>query len=379
MAVLSEVIDGTTPITETHPEEKRAAIGTTWDSASDLTLKQVSDGLIAEHSSAGAHSNDIIDQAQMALTSAGTSNGLATRYQEFNAEHNASDGTHKTSVAIITSQTQVNLGTAGSASGDATRYNEFSAEHVYTTGQHNVPQATGTGDAVRWDDWSQEHSNAGAHSNDIIDQAQMALTAASAATGEAVRHDEFSAQHTASTGAHRADVEIITAQAQVNLGSAASTSGDAVRYDEWNTHTHTVYTCLYAERAESTSDNTSAAALHQFKKSDANTDTMTAIRVAFYKRSDIDGLRLTGYKTNESSTYNDAYIQIYCGGLSSNEQVTAGAAADFELTIDISSLSDDTHYEIQVNMYWSTAHAMGDSVTLDYPQVWGLAVGATPS
>jgi hypothetical protein len=370
MAVLSEVIDGTT-----------------WDSASDLTLKQVSDGLTAEHSSAGAHSAGVIDQAEVDFTSAGNQPGEAVRYDEFNAEHNASDGTHKSD---IIDQAQMALSLLAAATGEAVRYDEFTQEHS-SAGAHSAniidqnevnltTAADQSGEAVRYDEFTQEHSSAGAHGNDIIDQAQMALTSAGAATGDATRYDEFSAQHTASTGAHRTDVEIISAQAQVNLGTAASVSGDAVRYDEYTTHVHSTYVCLYGQSAASTAENTDASALTSFSRSDATTNPMTAVRVAFYKRSDLDGLRLTGLKSNDSTSYDDAYVRLACSGQTADEQVLQGTTnADFELTLDISALTDDTVYEIDVQLRWGTAHAGGDKVTLTKPQVWAVEYGAAPA
>jgi hypothetical protein len=413
MAVLTEVIDGVTPITEQHPEEKRAAIGTTWDSASDWTLKQCSDAFPidqanvdlqsagnqpgeavryeefnAEHSAAdGTHKSSIIDQAQMALSLLAASTGEAVRYDEFVQEHGSAGG-HS---ANIIDQYEVNLTSAAGMSGKAVRYNEFSAEHTASTGVHNVPQATGTGNAVRWDDWTQEHTDAGAHRSNVIDQDQIWLSSAPDESGEAVRMYEFNQEHVASTGAHRTDGWLVNSM--VNASAAiAGTKVDAATTSTRGTvelatvsessdslavqasDTRLRRKILYADSSVATGvSGNEASALTEYSMDDpGSNDSEDKIYVAYIQTLDPGQDHVTVHceaQVTANPSPSEASVQLYItqdgSPSASNEQAidNFGNWDDFTFGVDTSGLDAGVNM-ITVRLAWTSDSASGQTAKM---------------
>jgi hypothetical protein len=362
--------------------------------------------LDAEHNNDGTHSADIIDQAEIDLTSAGSSSGKATRFEEFNLQHNAADGTHKTSVEIITVQAQVNLSTAGISSGDAVRQNEFAAQHVAASGVHNVPQATGTGHAVRWNDWTQEHTDAGDHRSNIIDQAQMALSSAGAATGDAARYDEFSAQHVAATGAHATtgwltNAMVHTAAAiagskitaatiaalgtvelaedgertaglvlQSNDGGLLSATHRTALTDGGITtlHDHEVYQTLYIDHTQGGGNGVEAAALPEYQQNNHGTTGAVEevkIRFAYFNDGNVDTIRLD-FEADLSATPAGsavARVRLQCDVLNDEETVTWTSWARGGVALDVSSQATGM-YEGYVSIIWTNSLDNSDATEL---------------
>jgi hypothetical protein len=283
------------------------------DTTFNAPLSQLDTGLSAEHESDGSHSDDIIDQAQMALSAAAAANGEAARYQELTAEHNA-NGTHKTGV---------------------------------------------------------------------IDQAEVNLTSQSAASGDAVRHDEFTQEHNAD-GTHKSTGTYVLAQSQVDLADAAAAAGDALRYEEFiEEHSpdgyHSLYGVLWSDAQIGGGNGVEPAALTEHAYDDpGSNDNEVKVRVAYVQGQWTGANRVVlvcEAQVTADPSPSSADIQVYItdGGVDVASAVVDitdyGSYSKYSVTVDVSGLSSGMHY-IEVRLVWASSSPSGETAKLRWPVIY---------
>lgn len=234
-----------------------------------------------------------------------------------------------------------------------------------------------------------EHETDGTHSAGIIDTTELADGAvttgkldADAVDGTKLADDAVDSEHIAAGAIDNEHFAAgaITAQSKFALADAANANGELIRYDEYNGHQHAVYTLLYADNTQSAAQDTPAAGLPSYVRSDDNSNLITFVSVAFYKRADVDGLRLCGKKANTSATLTGT-ITFACGAASTTESVATGiGATDFELSLDISALADNAVHEIAVQLHYGAgAGGATGVITVTDVTIWGANSGSSPT